>query len=58
MDFQPPYFPPPFPGAGVSCQVAGGGQDVFAQHLASADPYQHYAVSSALATPVYSIAII
>ena len=36
MDFQPPYFPPPFPGA-----VQG---DVFSQHLASSDPYQHYAV--------------
>ena len=38
MEFQPPYFPPPFPGA-----QAGSG-DVFSQHLAS-DPYQHYAVS-------------
>ena len=38
MEFQPPYFPPPFTGA----QASGG--DVFSQHLAS-DPYQHYAVS-------------
>ena len=38
MEFQPPYFPPPFPGA------QGGSGDVFSQHLAS-DPYQHYAVS-------------
>ena len=39
MDFQPPYFPPPFPGA-----QAASPADVFSQHLTS-DPYQHYAVS-------------
>lgn len=42
MDFQPPYFPPPFPGG-----QAGNPADVFSQHLTS-DPYQHYAVSSPL----------
>ena len=43
MEFQPPYFPPPFPG---TTSVQTGGQDVFSQHLQSADPYQHYAVSA------------
>ena len=41
MDFQPPYFPPPFPGA----QGPNTTGDVFSQHLAT-DPYQQYAVSS------------
>ena len=41
MDFQPPYFPPPFPGA----QGPNPTGDVFSQHLAT-DPYQQYAVSS------------
>ena len=40
MDFQPPYFPPPFPGA----QGPNPTGDVFSQHLAT-DPYQQYAVS-------------
>jgi hypothetical protein len=34
MEFQPPYFPPPF------ATTAGGGQDSFV----TADPYQQYAV--------------
>ena len=41
MDFQPPYFPPPFPG---TASVQPAGQDVFSQHLQAADPYQQYAV--------------
>ena len=41
MEFQPPYFPPPFPGTAVQTT----GQDVFGQHLPTADPYQQYAVS-------------
>ena len=41
MEFQPPYFPPPFGGGGSQA----GGQDVFGQHI-SADPYQQYAVGS------------
>merc|ERR1719239_658404 len=40
MDFQPPYFPPPFPGA----QGPNPTGDVFSQHLAT-DPYQQYAAS-------------
>merc|ERR1711971_1488973 len=42
MDFQPPYFPPPFPGTGT---IQSSGQDVFSQHLPTADPYQQYAAS-------------
>merc|ERR1711892_141200 len=42
MEFQPPYFPPPFPG---TASVQPSGQDVFSQHLQPADPYQQYAAS-------------
>ena len=41
MEFQPPYFPPPFPG---TASVQASGQDVFSQHLQASDPYQQYAV--------------
>ena len=46
MEFQPPYFPPPFSSsaAAVSAASAGHNGDVFSQHLQS-DHYQHYAVS-------------
>merc|ERR1711892_1594062 len=42
MEFQPPYFPPPFPG---TASVQPSGNDVFSQHLQAADPYQQYAAS-------------
>ena len=40
MEFQSPYFPPPFSGSGVQ----PNSQD-FISHNISNDPYQQYAVS-------------
>ena len=40
MEFQSPYFPPPFSGSGVQANS----QD-FISHNISNDPYQQYAVS-------------
>ena len=42
MDFQPPYFPPPFSNSAAA--VTGHNAEVFSSHLQS-DHYQHYAVS-------------
>ena len=45
MDFQPPYFPPPFSSSAVSSAGVGpNAAEVFSSHLQS-DHYQHYAVS-------------
>ena len=43
MEFQTPYFPPPFAGSGVQ----GNTQD-FISHNISNDPYQQYAVGPVL----------
>ena len=49
MDFQPPYFPPPFSSPGTVSSAASaashGADSVFSPHL-QADHYQHYAVST------------
>ena len=48
MEFQTPYFPPPFAGSGVQ----GNTQD-FISHNISNDPYQQYAVGPVLYLGTY-----